>query len=953
MKFSEETHFTNQNFINFKHSSRITKTEIMNYKTFHQLGDYASDRFHKRRSHINYVRRGIDRVRQGQGSIADFQKDSDRFKKRLNREPATESQALERIIGTPDFQNVRILKKMFDLANAVGRIVSKMPNGSSQYGTGFLIGTGLVITNNHVLPTPQLAKNSFIQFDYELDDFGDPFPVQTFSFNPDKFFMTSSLEKEAGNEFSGLDFTIVSIENHSKEGVPADQLRHAVLDETLGKIVEGEHCVVIQHPGGDYKKIVLKDIRMLGLDGDFLHYESDTLPGSSGAMVVALGTGEVVALHHSGVPKKNAAGQWLRKDGTVARNGDPDELIAWEGNEGIRVSSILRAVKGIKVPEKMQKIKEDLLSHSLTDDPGHPGSPIKDKSPLIVTDDTDSPATPDKPHSDVTHPGTPDLQQRQYFDIVVAEIDELQEDWKENAYQLIPEMTAMEMYFPFSSDSEQKRLYYIEVITDENPWDFAARIQELPQIETAIPDLPFDTDSQREIFDLAGDPYSPIESTKNRFAEWNEDSFIEKWKSAYFVKDLIKNKDLESMRAWNRQAVKMPENLEKLKDWKKISANLSRIKLVQLDTGYSWMSKVVNGYNLNEDEDFIDGHDAIDEMDDGLLKFPGHGTRTASIIIGNVNSKYEKDGNYGILYKEAIDRFRLIPYRIAQSVVLIGRGKNLADAAMTAINLNTDVMFMCMGSYPRPMIYEVAKAAYDNGVIWVCAAGNEVEVVVAPALYPGTIAVAAFNPNRKPWKGSSYGSTVDVAAPGEDVYVPFEDRQLKEIMAYGNGTSYATPHVAAAAVLWKAKHGDKLRKYREPWMRVEAFRTCLRNSAARNKPSGWDTKNYGAGLLDISGLLEEKLPSASSLKYAYAGKKKKSGWDLGIIEGVHFLWKTLVRKITPGPESATIEMAMTERARIALEAATSHSARSVVESMTDSKPGEVNPVIKMYFESFE
>ena len=77
----------------------------------------------------------------------------------------------------------------------------------------------------------------------------------------------------------------------------------------------------------------------------------------------------------------------------------------------------------------------------------------------------------------------------------------------------------------------------------------------------------------------------------------------------------------------------------------------------------------------------------------------------------------------------------------------------------------------------KKQIAEAAKVAYDNGIIWVCASGNEVEMVVSPALYPGTIAVSATNHNQKPWRGSCYGTEVDISAPGEDVYVPSMDEK--------------------------------------------------------------------------------------------------------------------------------------------------------------------------------
>ena len=133
------------------------------------------------------------------------------------------------------------------------------------------------------------------------------------------------------------------------------------------------------------------------------------------------------------------------------------------------------------------------------------------------------------------------------------------------------------------------------------------------------------------------------------------------------------------------------------------------------------------------------------------------------------------------------------------------------------------LFFYVWGVYPRPMLYSIAKTAYERGVIWICAAGNEVESVVAPATYPGTIAVAASNPDNQPWSGSSYGDSVDIAAPGEDVYVPFKDRRGKDIMVFGNGTSYATPHVAAAAAMWKAKYYGDLDKIDEPWKIVETI----------------------------------------------------------------------------------------------------------------------------------
>jgi len=306
----------------------------------------------------------------------------------------------------------------------------------------------------------------------------------------------------------------------------------------------------------------------------------------------------------------------------------------------------------------------------------------------------------------------------------------------------------------------------------------------------------------------------------------------------------------------------------------------------------------------------------------------------------------------------------VIPYRISKSVILIGRGRNLFNAVSQAINADADIIFMCMGSYPRPMIYSIAKTAYERGIIWVCAAGNKVESVIAPAVYPGTIAVAASNPNNEIWEYSSYGTSVDIAAPGEDVYVPFKNKKQEDIMVFGSGTSYATPHVASAAALWKAKHLDFLKRHvKEPWQTVELFRMHLKASA-NTKPNGrkWDTDRFGAGILDVENLLKQEMPDINDLKKveallgglqnAYEGKEKPESWDLGVRETIHFLWNTARKKLTPGFESATVQDALTERARISVAAMTGRPVNKVFESYAQFDDDQTERLLKVYFESF-
>lgn len=948
-----------------------------------QLANQAFERFQDTSNKIEEIKSRINDNRMGFKKLSDIETDQASLLKRAEREGLPLQQALERINGVPNFQDIRIVKQFVRIAESVGRIIIKQKYGTSGYGTGFLVAPGIILTNHHVFPDVASTINSTIQFFYEIGDDGEPASIQTFGFDPHRFFMTSSLEMDPKVMGSGLDFTLVAVKEKSKEGKSIFDIPHTSLDETGGKIIEGENCIVIQHPKGDYKKIVLKDIRMLTLKDNFLIYESDTLPGSSGAVVVGLGTGKIVALHHSSVPRKNEQGQWLKKDGSIYRDGDADESIDWIGNEGIRTSSLVNAIRLLPLSAPMAEYRKTIVNTEAKE----AFLPLMDPT-NISNDNTKNTSTNPVPQQTNRLSSLPQSTIMKYqtnqsvnnainalpssnnyddasvlhFEIELSNISEMQRDWKESCQNLVPGFVSLEALFPMSTCPMQRSLFYLTLRSNENPWDVAAKLEALPQIKLATPDLPMETDLQVNTSSVKtaneSDFFGPLK-TSDLVAK--EDDFKSKWKSGYYFNDNSKD---EIRRGWNRIAVGLENDIlaDCTKNWSNakiddFKRNIKNLRIVQLDTGYTDHNKVKGRFNFENDEDFIDGDDARDDTPVSFGKFPGHGTRTASIIIGGDMKKiFNNDGNYGILCdenkKNLVD---IIPYRIAETVVLIARGKNLVDAANQAIHTNADVMFMCMGSYPRPMIAQVAKAAYDNGVIWVCAAGNQVEMVVAPALYPGTIAVSAMNPNKLPWRGSSHGNTVDISAPGEDVYVPIVDDKDRRVekMSYGDGTSYATPHVAAAAAAWKAKHLEELKeKYQFPWQTVEAFRHCLRNGLDLTHKD-WDTENYGAGILHIPNLLNQPLPQAKDLTYAYNCPQNKE-WDLGVREGVHFLWNVLVKKINAlATESSINEMALTERGRIAMTALTGNTASSIFESDSVNGNADTEKVLNLYFESFK
>ena len=102
-------------------------------------------------------------------------------------------------------------------------------------------------------------------------------------------------------------------------------------------------------------------------------------------------------------------------------------------------------------------------------------------------------------------------------------------------------------------------------------------------------------------------------------------------------------------------------------------------------------------------------------------------------------------------------------------------------------------------SSKNPLCDDVIKYAQSKGCLVVAAAGNTgTDVRYYPASCDGAVSVAGTNANDIKWSKSTYNNRVDVSAPGENIYTTNYDSKY---LSGGNGTSYASPIVAAAAAL--------------------------------------------------------------------------------------------------------------------------------------------------------
>lgn len=249
-------------------------------------------------------------------------------------------------------------------------------------------------------------------------------------------------------------------------------------------------------------------------------------------------------------------------------------------------------------------------------------------------------------------------------------------------------------------------------------------------------------------------------------------------------------------------------------------------------------------------------------LDPVAFSLDGHGTRTASVLCGHAPNA--KGGAfYGVAPKVP-----LVPVRIANHVWINHAQNEFAQAVNHLVTqAGVGVISLSMGVFFSGILPSLRKAinqAYDAGVIVVCAAGNIVQDVVAPARLNRTLALGGVTPALVPWGGSSHGPEVDLSGPASRVRRAEMKRGHKPIYSGGgDGTSYATAMTAGAAALWLAHHGANLAAlYPQPWQRVEAFKAVVCSTA--QVPPGWQAGSFGSGVLDVHALLTAPLPAPAT-----------------------------------------------------------------------------------------
>jgi V8-like Glu-specific endopeptidase len=220
----------------------------------------------------------------------------------MNWAAPVDAAQLEKITGA---QSTLLPIAFLDIGVKVSRSVARIVRNDGSSGTGFLIGGGWMLTNNHVLPTFEDAKDAVAELNYQATPAGTDAPISDYELDRRRFHTSVA-----------NDWTVIGVEPEVEKEWGFIPLKP--VDIQVSAFVN-----IIQHPGGGPKQIGLYHNTVVFVGDGRVQYLTDTLPGSSGAPVFN-DAWQVVALHHSG--------GMLREPGTKQ---------SFYRNEGIAIATVL------------------------------------------------------------------------------------------------------------------------------------------------------------------------------------------------------------------------------------------------------------------------------------------------------------------------------------------------------------------------------------------------------------------------------------------------------------------------------------------------------------------------------------------------------------------------------------------------------------------------------------
>ncbi|MFH2055350.1 MAG: S8 family serine peptidase [bacterium] len=282
--------------------------------------------------------------------------------------------------------------------------------------------------------------------------------------------------------------------------------------------------------------------------------------------------------------------------------------------------------------------------------------------------------------------------------------------------------------------------------------------------------------------------------------------------------------------------------------WANIWHNPQEVPDNGLDDDFNGLVDDVYGYDFSGDSTLLTG--IVGDSDP--IDFHGHGTHVSGIAAAMADNDI---GIRGVAPGAQIMCLKIFPNAFASvsSQAIIYAVENGARA----INASWG------GPYYSSILHEAVQFAQSQGVIFVAAAGNSGDNSrLFPAGFDESLTVGATNSLDEITFFSSYGSWLDIAAPGRDIlslraagtdmYAGSGEpgvRIVADQYMLSDGTSMAAPHVTGAIGLLLSL---------SPGLRGDSVQTLLEVSAKDlTDPNGdggyFPGKDYysGMGRLDV------------------------------------------------------------------------------------------------------
>ena len=285
----------------------------------------------------------------------------------------------------------------------------------------------------------------------------------------------------------------------------------------------------------------------------------------------------------------------------------------------------------------------------------------------------------------------------------------------------------------------------------------------------------------------------------------NEDSEVEYAQPNYIYKSCSEPNDPEFPDQYAHQLIQMADAWD-------ISTGSRDVVVAVMDTGVDidhpdlkdniWINPgEIPNNDIDDDENgFVDDiygwnfendSNEVTPGEDDWWDIAGHGTNVAGVIAAVGNNG---QGVSGINWQCSIMALRLSIWMTSEEV---------ASALDYAAANGVDVLNMSFGADEfgpdgDPIVKEAIDNAYAQGVLLTASAGNaDTTKPNYPAAYYNVMAVASTNGEDIKTGHSSFGTWVDITAPGTDIVTTDLDG---EYIATA-GTSFSSPYVGAVGAL--------------------------------------------------------------------------------------------------------------------------------------------------------